>query len=498
MADDFLQGGVTRPEGDAGRRFLVPRARRSVPVLRFLLIPGFGALYATVAMLHPIFGSSPESILILSMLGMLALGYALMSPNADLLDPMRVVSFYFLIVFCLAPLAMRTVDWHFTRPYVELLPPAVAYCACSYLAVVVGYHLPIFRKIPSAIEARSETFSPRTSSFMAMGLFSIGLASWLILFFLAGGLNTLVYSDRARGEFFEGFGYFFWGALLMFPGATLYWASKCVGRSKPPWVHALPTLVAFGAFLMLQGRMRALNFLVLALFVSHYLIRPLKASRLGVYGVAGLSLALFVGFVRAPSTRTDAFEDPVSAIVSIFRDFNDVIRAFVTADFSRLSQIALIMDKVPSWIPYQLGKTFFIFSNPWLRLFGLGSLQVEGVDSALFRLAHPEAGPRPTGYLPSVVGEMIFNFPWPIAILLFVPYGIALRWMYAHLIVNRGDFVAVALYAILLLQAANIVLQSFGHVVFEMMIVLLPILMVQLVARRRGSRFQTSGAVGLQ
>ena len=477
---------TTMPNADSSDQWLVQQAHRSIPVERILVLPFIGVIYATIAFLHPIYGESPLSVVLLTLLTMLTAGYALMSPNADILDPMRVVSFYFLVIFCIAPLALEEVSWHYTRPYVELLPGAVTFSLVAYVMFVIGYHLPLFGRLPESIPARHERYDNTVASIAGLMLLAIGLASWAMIIVRAGGTEGLLYSDLARGEFFIGFGYFFWGALFMFPGATLYWSSRCVGKRRAPWHHALPLVLAFSCFLVLQGRMRALNFLILGIFVAHYMIKPIKPTRLAIFGLGGGFLALFIGIARAPSTRVDAFLNPIALLNTILSNLGAYVKVFLSSDFSRLQQIALILDKVPAWMPYDLGQSYFLFLNPWLRLFGLIRFGgIEGIGPRLFRLAHPEIGYLPTGYLPSFMGEALVNFPWFIAWVLFIPYGIALRFFYMRLIVRRGDFFSVTIYAIVLLQSANIMLQSFGHVVFEMMIVLLPFIVVQFVARRR-------------
>ena len=472
-----------KSSGRRTKHWIVEHARRPIPVPRLLVIPFIGALYGGLAAFHPIFGSSPLTVLLLTMLAMLTLGYALASPNADILDPMRVVSFYFFIAFCAAPLAMRGIEWHFTRPFTDILPAAVSYSTASYLMILVGYHVPFFRPIPISIEARNEGLNHSRAAVLAVILFAVGLASWVGLFLLAGGIDGLVYSYRARGEFFEGFGYLFWGSLLMFPGATLYWSAKCADRTRSPWIHITPLLIAFFAFLVLQGRMRAIGFLVLGLFVSHYMIRPLKPVRLALYGALALLLALFIGVARAPSTRADAFADPVATVSVIIENFDEAGRALLTADLSRLQQIVLIIDKVPSSMPHDWGRSFFFFLNPWLRMFGASDMMFEGIGPRLFRLARPDAGPLPTGYLPSLLGEMLVNFPWPIACVLFVPYGIAIRWLYGRLVVDRGDFLSVAVYAVVLLQVTNTILQSLSLVVLETLIGVVPLVFIGLACR---------------
>lgn len=492
MVQSVEQNTSQAIDRETSQSWLVPSARRSVSIVWAAVVPVFGAVYATVGLLHPIYGESPLAVAVLALLAMLTFGYAVMAPNGDILDPMRVVSVYFLIIFCLAPLAAREVEWHYTEPYVDLLPGAVLYSAAAYVLFVVGYHLPIFGRLPSAVERHDGPYSRRAAAVLGIVYLGLGLFSWAVLVFLAGGIDGLVYSDRARGEFFYGFGFFFWAALFMFPGSTLYWASRCDGRSRAPWIHALPLVLAFLCFLILQGRMRALNFLILGIFVAHYLIRPIKPFRLGIFALAGMLLALFIGIARAPSTRVEAFLNPLSILSMILENFDSVVLKFLASDLSRLRQISLILDKVPEWMPYDWGRSFILFMNPVFRLFGLSEFSMEGIGPRLFRLARPGLGPLPTGYLPSFPGEMIVNFPWPIASLFFIPYGVALRWIYHRLIVLRGDFIAIAVYSIILLQGANIMLQSFGHVVFEMLVVLTPLGIAHVVCRR-GTRVARVG-----
>jgi hypothetical protein len=192
-----------------------------------------------------------------------------------------------------------------------------------------------------------------------------------------------------------------------------------------------------------------------------------------------------MGVVRSPSTRDLAFSNPMAALASIATDFESVVRGLVTADLSRIRQIALILDKVPAWMPHDWGSSFLLFMNPVIRLIGLNQYELEGIGPRLFRLAHPGLGPLPTGYLPSMFGEMLVNFPWPIACLFFIPFGIALRWAYDRLIIRRGDFIAVAIYSVILMQSANIILQSLSHVIFQVMVVLLPLLLVQRLTKNR-------------
>jgi hypothetical protein len=122
--------------------------------------------------------------------------------------------------------------------------------------------------------------------------------------------------------------------------------------------------------------------------------------------------------------------------------------------------------------------------NPLLRVTGLPQYQFEGIGHRLFDLAHPEfGGLLETGYLPSLPGEFLYNFPFYIALLLFPLYGIALRTVYSRLIVRNADPTSVGIYAILIFALANMIIASCGLNVFEILVVWLPALATVKVAQ---------------
>ena len=482
MSREELKMTSASPESDP-RQSLVPVARRPMPVIRILGVPLFGAVYLMAAMYHPILGPARLGVLVLTVLAMIAFAYAVMSTNADILSPMRVVSVYFLIIFCLTPLAADGLRWHYTRPFHELLLGPALYCLGVYVTILAGYHLPFFGGLPDrVVKRRSSPASQATATRLAIVLFIVGFLSWVVLVTLTGGAEGLVYSDRTRGEFFIGFGHFFWGAIFMYPGATLYWAARLERGGKFPWAQMWILVLTFSCFLTLQGRMRALNILILGIFIAHYLYRPIRPTRLGLFAVSGLLLALIVGVARAPSVRAFAFENPTAFLIDIASNLEEGARGVLFGDLSRLRQIVLIMDKIPSWMDYDWGISFVGFLNPFVRIIGMGHLELPTIGPRLFLLAHPEFPLMPTGYLPSIVGEMIVNFPWFLALPMFLLYGAVLRWSYTALIIRRGDFISVTIYCALLLQLANMLLQSLGHVIFELTLVVVPLFLIRRLA----------------
>jgi len=85
-----------------------------------------------------------------------------------------------------------------------------------------------------------------------------------------------------------------------------------------------------------------------------------------------------------------------------------------------------------------------------------------------------------------MVGEMLFNFPWYLAIIPFFLFGLFLRVIYRRLVLNRPTLVSVALYATLMTWSAQFLLSSLGKSIFEMAIWIVPLLLVGTLAKVQG------------
>jgi hypothetical protein len=160
----------------------------------------------------------------------------------------------------------------------------------------------------------------------------------------------------------------------------------------------------------------------------------------------------------------------------------------MTQDIGCLAKAMIIVDKVPAMRPYGMGETLFTTLNPVWRLVGLPQLQGRPVGGEAYVLARPELDLDPnftTGILPSLVGEVRWNFPWPIAAVWFLIYGAGLRLIYQRLIVNRSDFASVAIYAALGLYVVEMIFQSPTQSVFEILDVVVPMFVIRLVARKK-------------
>ena len=91
------------------------------------------------------------------------------------------------------------------------------------------------------------------------------------------------------------------------------------------------------------------------------------------------------------------------------------------------------------------------------------------------------------GFLAAIVGEFRWNFPWPVCIPFYLLYGVVLRLAYQRLLVDKGDFASVAIYAVLGLYLVEMVFGSPTQNVFEMMDVVIPMMLIRYLGTRRRS-----------
>jgi hypothetical protein len=449
--------------------------RRPVPVLLFPMVAVASVVYALLASLNPVINQSFVAVFLLALLFLIVSSFIVLNVNGDALDPFRLMSVYYLMCFCISPLFVVDPIWHFSAPLGPLAAKSALFLTVGYLMTAAGYYLPVFRPIPPVIQIGALRANAGFLKLLALALFTVGQLCLLIVFVRAGGVGTIISGDESRNLFLKGLGLFFWPALFSFSGGVLYFAAQAKPNRRFTWVHGWPLWITAASWIIFQSRMKVLNLLVMGLLVSHYLVRPIRVARVGLYGALGFSFAVAVGYVRNPDVRYLLVANPSAVLSGLGDHFWEFSQAVLIGSFSRLRQIMLILDKVPSWMPHDWGASFFMVFNPVLRLVGMGENQVPGIGPRLFKLAHPELpGELETGYLSSLPGEFLVNFPFYFAIFLFPFYGIALRVVYSRLILRNADPTSVALYAILLLALVNMIFASAGQNLFELLVLWLP------------------------
>jgi hypothetical protein len=482
------------PRVGGNERLALIRARTGINPILILIVPVAAIVYAYAASQAELIGQSGVAVAILAALAVLCLVGMMLRPTGDRLELFRVFSFYYLCAFCVAPLAEPAISLYvFDEPKAALLQRTAALALFAYVAIAIGYHLPLFRRPPERVIARHDLYSPEVATVLGLVLWAVGLVCFLALFVFAGGAAVILRGEGAvhRTEFaFGGLGYFYWASLFMLPGGAIYFAAQAARRGLLPWLHAWPLATAFGLLLLLQGRHRAIAPVLIAFGVSHYMVRRVSLSRLAVYGVIGVALAIVMSSARIPGLRGTFTRDPVRFTIAVLVDFPERLREVMSGDIGRIDEVMLVVDHVPDRMPYDYGWSLTIPLNPIRRVFfGVGS-EAPMVGERLYFLSRPDMRNAlyRTGFLPSVVGEVRANFPTWACFFPFLVFGLSLRLVYERLIVRHADFVSVAAYAILGLYLCNMVIGTFAQNFFEMLVVSVPVLVVRRLSRRGASR----------
>jgi hypothetical protein len=252
-------------------------------------------------------------------------------------------------------------------------------------------------------------------------------------------------------------------------------------------VHAWPLFSAFALLALLQGRHRALGPILVMLYVSNYMIRRLRLGRLVAYAVAGMAVAIVMNAWRSPAGRGSFAADPVRSTVAALENFSEASLEEMSGAIARIDEVMLVIDHVPDRMPYDRGWSLTIWLNPFRRLFSDTAPQIDNIGNRLYDISRPETlnSPYRTGILPSIVGEMRANFPAWLCFFPYLLYGLAMRLVYQRLILQRADFISVAIYAILLFHICNMVIGTFAQDFFELLVVVVPLFVCRALARRR-------------
>ena len=460
-----------------------PHESRRVSAAAVLAVPVLGIAYAVLALLNPLLSTSPVAVVLLSLLFFLSVAVVLVGPSSDPLDPFRLVSGCFAFVYCVAPLFADSYDWYVRAPVPTLLAKGAAMALLAYLSIALGFYLATPRRSFSLSTPYQRGIRREPAIALAVLLFVVGLLSFALMFTIAGGVERIIGGDESRSGFFRGIGYFYHASYFMYSGGALYFAA-CLGprSGRFAWLHAWPIFLAAALFIVLQGRSAAVIGVVAFVVIAHYTIKPIRIPRASLYGAAVIVVAIFVGYARNPNVRGFLLYDPSAVVADVAENFWPLLETMFGHSLNRMKQVMLALDHFPSTEePLRWGSTLLIALNPVLRLTGFGDALTESLGNEFMLIARPDLSPYlESGYHPSLLGEMLVNFPWYLVPIPLVLFGAGVRWIYNALIASRRDPVSTVVYGLVVFRAIDMVIVGFGQLLFGILVVSLPVL----VARR--------------
>lgn len=438
--------------------------------------------YALALFYHPLLGSSPLAIACLWCLFTITMAVVFFHPSLDLLDPFRLVSLTCLLVYCVSPLFAESWSWAFREDPSDLLGRASGMVLASYLMIAVGYHMG--SRLPEVTyrrEARLDPPAPLLVIYSA-ALFALGVASYLLLVVLAGGFDRMLGGAESRSEFFEGIGVFYRVTMFIYSGGALYFAIRVTRRSRFPSLAGWPLVAASLLFLPLQGRSRVIHAAVIFAVIYHYRIRPIPIRWVAIATPAAFALFLFVGHARSPDIRPLLLTQPLLVVRDAAVNAPELVKGNFGDTLNRVKQVMLVLDNYPEVYPHRWGSTLLLFVNPVLRQVGLEHLQVENIGTRILKIAQPwQPEWVQSGLHPSLIGELLANFPWYLVLPVLMGYGVLLRFFYRRLVLTTRNPVRLALYAALLFRLVDTIIVGVGQVLFETLVIAVPILVAELL-----------------
>jgi oligosaccharide repeat unit polymerase len=369
----------------------------------------------------------------------------------DLFEPSTIVNVMFLLYYSVRPIYLMTlVDSTNSSSFVSNNPAmpidyawAVGYAEAGLLCFHIGYyttkcHLPkAFR-----LQARRFWASRRATRVVVVGG-AWAIASTVVGVFAAGGIGaTLANVGRLR-ELTAGWGYATLGTSFFVIGAVVLLVDHLLGTPRIFWIVVFSAFgIGYSAFV---GNRTGMFALIMSFIVVYAYVRGIKsyvrfALWLIVVGIILVPTVLFWGVARELNTGVSDIAHTATLMLTKEPRF---LYAATLNEFSAVDSFAAVLHGGPTVFPFRYGKTYLdgvLFLVPR----AIWPDKPKAFSTAVGDYVTEDGNDVP----PGVVGELYANFH-----VFGIVAGMFLlgRFMaFIHQRVVRGNFGAIAMYALLL------------------------------------------------
>lgn len=348
-----------------------------------------------------------------------------------------------------------------------LLIPFIQLCF-----IVLGYHFPLGRKLPFPFLIHR---NPKqiTSLVLFVGLFFMGLLSYVVWIRLAGGIGNLLENMEYRYKILAlndavGYGWVFYllNLLVLLPLLYFTWFNPRFSHSKTPTFSYNKKVVGFVVIsffvffilLLLGGRSRALLPLILSLVFYHYAYRRLTLRQVLRAAFYLFVVVVLVGILRGyQMLSTSLTLSDLSIII------DEISPVAVLLHFSKTQSLLILFHNYPKNYPFEGYGVLLAGLAPILSRAGIQVSPSHG--SLMGSLLFGEAG-RSSFPLP-LCGEQYLAAGIPGVVLGSLIYGVWIKWLYVRITRFAGNSSCSALYAFIFFYFIFSVLHGGFTVLFD-------------------------------
>ncbi len=425
----------------------------------------------------------------------LAVGLRILQRRFDPFDPSVIFFLAWGVMFVVRPAAILIRgDTNFYGVDIgSTLDRAVFLGLLGAVGFIVGYHLPVGRRLARAAPGPPGPYASSTAVAAAFVVSALGMLALALILLPHGGLHAVDTFVSGRSMAFDQIlaqstSYLWWSSLLVVPAGLAGLAIALVDP-KPLTIVSAVVLLALALFrtLPIGNRIFLLTF-VGGIIVFAYLHADRRPGLVGL--VVGLGLALFVSDAivnfRYPDTRSNLSAALHGIVSTPSRVFAPLTKG---PDAEMAPALAGALRVVPGTLQYRYGGATFgdLVRRPIPRQWWPDKPQPPGrqVVAVVWPLALARGSFDPA-FTP------LLYFFWDFGLAgVFVGmalYGVSMRLLFEYFVRYRGNVVAQLLFASGLWYLVVAVRHDPAGVFVQAVVLFVPLIAIFAVARRRASR----------
>jgi oligosaccharide repeat unit polymerase len=252
---------------------------------------------------------------------------------------------------------------------------------------------------------------PRPFFYLAFFYTTLGLTLFSIGVVKVGGFGALLAGMGNRIQMFEGLNYFFMAINLLLVVSLVWWGSILIRKKKRNWWFWLYTAFAV-CCASLQGTKATLFVFAFTLLTMNHLMgrRISMTLAVSVGAVLVFLSSIYVLFFREYMVVGELMTVDVRG--NLRESLSESVMGEYMTNFMQLQILTLLVDQIPSSMPYQSGASFLSFFTIVVphALWPDKPLPSPGILAVHFwpQMWYDHGTTMP----PGIIGELYMNFAW--------------------------------------------------------------------------------------